>query len=494
MLIFYSSADKTRGLLLGALALSLSAIPTTTALAQSQSSPVSTGSLASAAVNPASAAVNPASAAVNPASAAVNPASAAVNPASAAVNPASAAVNPASAAVKSSAGLDKKLIMPAKRQPLSKLLHDIQTAAGGGVQLSQAGSVEDESIFCAVSGKTTRALLAQIPRLLTDNEWQYQWLNRTPNTVGGTPDTRHSIYRLWRQPVDAQARQAFARQQAHNRLSRLLADLQAGKQDEPDDPDAATILVQPMYRSGLALVGSFPDSQIAGILAGQPMTVPFSSLSPEQQALATQATGGCELGTSTAPDGSVTVDYDKRDLAKTGRVVVEATPSGTDPGALTFMLSIYSQPDSPVSMGGDVLHPDPTSDLPPPDAAGPPDAGAPNSPAPAAPIPAVSDDAPAVQAVTLDAALTLKPGQTPLEGYLSALAAQTHLSVLGYWAEDAKEPRQRLSQSITQRSVKDTLDILARTYHARYVVGDQTVLFRSKFPKPAPAKSVPKQP
>lgn len=394
--------------------------------------------------------------------------------------------------VGSAAGLDKKLTLLAKRQPLSKLLHDIQSAASGGVLLSRAGSASDENVFCVVSGKTTRALLAQIPRLLTDSEWQYQWQDRTPNTADGTPNTRYSIYRLWRQPVDAGARQAFARQQAHNHLSRLLADLQSGSQADPDDPGAATILEQPLYRSWLAMVGTLPDSQIDGVLAGQPVTIPFSSLSPEQQALATQATGGYEFATSTAPSGEVTVDYDKRDLAKTGRVVVEAIPSGADPGTLTFMLSIYSQPNSNLGMGGDVFHPDATADLPPPTAV--PDAPSQDAPAPADTAPAAPDAAPAAQTVTLDAAMPLTPGQTPLEGYLGAFAAQTHLSVLGYWADDAKEPKLRLSQSIVQCPIKEALDMLARTYHARYIVGDQTVLFRSKFPKTPTAVPASKTP
>lgn len=427
MLIFHSSSDKKRGLLFGALALSFSPVPALAAPAQSQS-------------------------------------------------PAVTAMSPASAAVKAGAGLDKKLTLPAKRQPLSELLHDIQSAASGGVLLRRAVSAPDDSVFCVVNGQTPRALLAQIPRLLTDNEWQYQWQDGTPNSAGGTPDTRHSLFRLWRQPVDPQARQAVARKQAHDRLARLLEDLQAGGQAGQDDPDAAAILAQPIFRSWLALVGSFPDSQIDGVLAGQPMTVPFSSLSPEQQVLVTQAAGGYELATSTSPDGDVTVDYDKRDLARTGRVVIKSVPSGADPGALSILLRIFSQSDSTVSMGGDVLHPDPTSDLPPP-AAAPPETSAPDAPVAAAP-----DDTPAAQAVTLNAAMPLKPGQTPLEAYLGAFAAQTHLSVLGYWAEDAKEPKLRLPQSIVQRPVKEALDTLARIYHAKYAVGNQTVLFRSKFP------------
>ncbi len=384
----------------------------------------------------------------------------------------------------STTGLDKKLTLLTKRQPLSKLMHDVQKATTG-VQLSQADSVKDVSVYCVLNAQTPRSLLPQIQRLFTDSEWQYQWQERTS-------DSTHSAYRLWRQPVDLRAKQEFAKQQASRRLLQLLEDLHGGS-NAGEDPETAWLLSQPMFHSGIAMLGTLSEGQIDGVLNGQPLTLPFPSLSPEQQALSSQAMGGYELATSTAPNGAVTIDYNKQDLNETGYIVIKAIPEDTDPGSLTLQLCGYSNPDSGLGMGGDVLHAPVGTNF---GSSNPNPADA--NPGPAAPAdatPAATADIPSVKVVTIDAALKTQPDQSPLEAYLGAFAAQTHLSILGLWPDNPKdlqqrlpkEPQQRLPQSIIQQPVKDVLDTLARTYHARYIIKDQMVLFRIGFPKTAAA-------
>ena len=399
-------------------------------------------------------------------------------------------------AARSTTGYDKRLTLPAKRQPLSKLMRDVQSATTG-VRLSQAGSAKDVSVYRVVNEQTTRSLLPQIQQLFTDSEWQYQWQDRTPNSI---PRTSTYTFRLWRQPVDARTRLAFARQQAHDRLSLLLTALhnqqQSGndavQQDPQEDPIVAYLTTQPMYRSQIAMLGTLPSSQINGVLAGQLLTLKFPAVSPQQQDLITQAIGGTGLGIATAPDGETFVDFDARNLSKTGYAVVQAIPEGTDPGELSLSLLVYTEPGSNIGAGGDVLYPDPFLNILPKDlaaAANPPVAeAAPPADTNAGPAQTAPADVPAVKVVTIDTALKTLSDQSPLEAYLGAFAAQTHFSILGLWADKAKEPLLRLPQSITQRPVKEALDTLARTYHARYIVEDQTVLFRMEFPtKPAPA-------
>ena len=369
--------------------------------------------------------------------------------------------------------------------PLSKQLAALQDATN--VPLTRAPSVPDDPLFVAAPDRTEFSLLHQVRLLLNDGQWQCQWANRD---LGKD----HHAYRLWREAVSPQERQAKMAQVAKDRLAKLLALIQA----EPSPWDAArqedpnlSILSQPIKQAPLLLASQLSPDQINDVLTGAPLALPVAAMSPQDQALVRQAVAavpndGIGMRVTNSITGETHLAFNMKHLQTTGEIVFEAKPLGGDPGTLGLSMTIYTEPAHEMGAGGsEMLYPND------------PDFAQDEKKQIAArhrqeAADALAAKTPGAKTVTIDKAAQPQPGEPPLAAYLRAFAEQTKLTVLAHWPlgskalTDDKGLPKRLPSSIVDRPAGEALDILCKTYGGEWVQDEATVRLRA-LPVPEPA-------
>jgi hypothetical protein len=121
-------------------------------------------------------------------------------------------------------------------------------------------------------------------------------------------------YRLWEDEANRRARRERLRRLAREREQRLRRDIDTAirlasltpeelEQVRDQYPEMATEMIG--LRNPLSLLGSLDPVQRQGVLSGRRLSLPFTSLRPEQQALVRSIVGNyAERITTSSPDGT----------------------------------------------------------------------------------------------------------------------------------------------------------------------------------------------
>lgn len=392
------------------------------------------------------------------------------------------------------AELQQQVTVKASWLPVSKQLASLQDITK--VPLTRAPSVPDDPLFVAAPSRSEFALLHQMRLLLTDDGWRGQWANKE---LGKD----HHAYRLWREAVSPQERQAQMAQVAKDRLAKLLALIQAGPQAwdrmRQEDPALSNDIRQPMLQAPLLLASELSPGQLDGVLAGSPLTLGVVDMSPQDQTLVRQSISASmsDNPVVTGTDrttGKTTVIFDAQHLPTTGRVVFEAKPLANDPGSFGLAMRVYTELGQGWSEGSnEMLYPDAS------------EFGDEGRQIVARHrqerADALAVNTPGAKMVTIEAASRPEPGEPQLAAYLRAFATQTGLTVMAHWPQgnealDKKRGRglyKKLLTSIVRRPAGEALDILCKTYGGEWVQDEATVRLRA-LPTKEPNASNPSVP
>jgi hypothetical protein len=228
-----------------------------------------------------------------------------------------------------------------------------------GVQLRVSASIPCDIEFTAQGTDIpVHTLITDLPKLLSNDTWDYQWSLRPNNPFAGGPKDPHT-YWLYRKNRNPAAQSAWERKYYRDRIKliRSVMDLsyeEYGKR-MPDiyrvDPGLAVTAQSPQLKQNVLLVSGLSPLYLAQIQAGKTVSFPVSRLKVAEKELLGKIVGGQTAESMNKSTGVKTVLIGPNDWKETGRIFFVPT-APPDPG-IGPDIAVWCQPrpDYDVKLG-----------------------------------------------------------------------------------------------------------------------------------------------